>query len=402
MADTTVTVQETRRQPFVWRATDLFWVAGAILMLIGAWGMWQRLTGGLGPTALGSYVPWGLWVGFYDYLVWLEVGSLLVFTTLLYLVGARAMTPMKPLVLFTGFIVLVMALLVVFLDLGQAFRFWRVLVNPEFSSMIAVMVWLHLLYLLVLLAELALVMGVGSFGENTRERWLKILAFVSLPMGLALILVSGSVFGVVAARPLWNTSALPVMFLVSAIAAGSALLLLLTVLFWPNKEEAAYQENVARLARLTGWLLLAGVFAAGIIGLTSLYQGGNPMRTEAIMLILTGPFWWSFWLVHVLLGVFVPVLLLFQRGEQPRWAGIAALLSVVTFVAVTLNVVIPTLATPELEGLAGAFVHDKLNFNYVPNLVEWLVILFVVGLGGMLYGLGLRFLPVLRSAKEEA
>lgn len=401
MAETTVTSQETRRQPFVWRITDLFWVAGAILMLIGAWGLWQRLTGGLGPTALGSYVPWGLWVGFYDYLVWLEVGSLLVFTTLLYLVRAKALAPMKPVVLFTGFVVLVMALLLVFLDLGQAFRFWHVLIYPVFTSMITLMVWLHLLYLLVLLAELGLVLGAGSLSETSRERWLKTLAVLSLPMGLALILVSGSVFGVVAARPLWSTSALPVMFLVSAIAAGSALLLLLTVLFWPNKEEPAYKENVARLARLTGWLLLAGIFAAGIIGLTSLYQGGNPMRTEAIMLILTGPYWWSFWLVHVLLGVFVPVLLLFQRGEQPRWAGIAALLSVVTFVVVTLNVVIPTLATPELEGLASAFVHGKLDFNYAPNLVEWLVILFVVGLGGVLYGLGLRFLPVLGSVKEE-
>ncbi len=400
MAETTVPSQETRRQPFVWRATDLFWVAGIVLMLAGAWGLWQRLADGLGPTALSSYVPWGLWVGFYDFLVWLEVGSLLVFTTLLYLGRVKALAPMKPVVLFTGFVVLVMALLVVFLDLGQAFRFWHVLIFPVFTSMITLMVWLHLLYLLVLLAELVLSLGVGSLSETSRERWLKILAVLSLPMGLALILVSGSVFGVVAARPLWSTSALPVMFLVSAIAAGSALLLLLTVLFWPNKDEPAYKANVARLARLTGWLLLAGIFAAGIIGLTSLYQGGNPMRTEAIMLILTGPFWWSFWLVHVLLGVFVPVLLLFQRGEQPKWAGIAALLSVVTFVAVTLNVVIPTLATPELEGLASAFVHGKLSFNYVPNLVEWLVILFVVGLGGALYGLGLRLLPVLGRTKE--
>jgi Ni/Fe-hydrogenase subunit HybB-like protein len=46
-------------------------------------------------------------------------------------------------------------------------------------------------------------------------------------------------------------------------------------------------------------------------------------------------------------------------------------------------------------------VHDKLAFSYVPNLVEWLVILFVIGLGGVLYGLGLRFLPVLGSVKEE-
>ncbi len=83
MAQTTVTTKTERRPRFVWRNTDIFWVLGVVLMIIGAFGMAQRLTQGLAPTSLGSYVPWGLWVGFYDYLVWLEVGSLLVFTTLL-------------------------------------------------------------------------------------------------------------------------------------------------------------------------------------------------------------------------------------------------------------------------------------------------------------------------------
>ena len=397
MAETTITTQETRRASFVWRPTDIFWVAGAVLIIIGAWGMWQRLTAGLAPTPLGSYVPWGLWVSFYDYLVWLEVGSLLLFTVLVYIVRIEALARLKPVVLFTGFVVLLMALLLVLLDLGQAGRFWHVLIYPVFTSMITMMVWLHSLYLLVLVAELALVLGVGSFSEDRRDGLLKILAYLTLPIGLALILVSGSIFGVVAARPLWNTSSLPLMFLVSAIAAGSGLLLLLTVLFWSDKSAAQYKVLVSRLARLTAWLLLAGIFAAGVIGLSSLYQGGHPMRTEAIMLILTGPFWWSFWIVHVLLGVFVPVLILFLRGDQPRWAGAAAVLSVVTFVAVTLNVVIPVLATPELEGLATAFVHAKLDFNYVPNVVEWLVIAFVIGFGAVVYGLGLRRLSVLEK-----
>ncbi|MFW6097449.1 MAG: NrfD/PsrC family molybdoenzyme membrane anchor subunit [Chloroflexota bacterium] len=397
MAETTITTQETRRASFAWRPTDIFWLAGAALMIIGAWGMWQRLTAGLAPTSLGSYVPWGLWVSFYDYLVWLEVGSLLLFTVLVYIVRVKALARMKPVVLFTGFVVLLMALLLVLLDLGQAGRFWHVLIYPVFTSMISMMVWLHSLYLLVLVAELALVLGVGSFSAEQRERWLKGLAYLTLPIGLALILVSGSIFGVVAARPLWNTSSLPLMFLVSAIAAGGGLLLLLTTLFWPDKSTAQYQQLVSRLSRLTAWLLLAGIFAAGVIGLTSLYQGGHPMRTEAIMLILTGPFWWSFWIVHVLLGVFVPMLILFSRGEQPRWAATAAVLSVATFVAVTLNIVIPVLATPELEGLATAFVHDKLSFNYVPNLVEWLVMAFVAGFGAVVYGLGLRWLPILEK-----
>lgn len=80
---------ESRAPKFTWRNTDFFVVLGIALLIFGATGMYQRIFYGLAPTALSSYVPWGLWVGFYDYLVWLEVGSLLVFTTLIYLVGFK-------------------------------------------------------------------------------------------------------------------------------------------------------------------------------------------------------------------------------------------------------------------------------------------------------------------------
>jgi len=396
MANTTIEARPKRRFQFTWRNTDIFWVIGAILLLVGAPGIFQRLTGGLAPTALGSYVPWGLWVGFYDYLVWLEVGSLLVFTTLVYLVSFKRLARLKPLALFTGFVVLMMALLVVFIDLGQAMRFWHVLIYPTFSSMITWMVWLHILYMVVLVVELALVLDLIKLQETRKNQLLRLLAYLSLPMGLGLIIVSGSVFGVVAAQPLWSTSSLPLMFLVSALAAGSGLVLLLAVLFWPDKKSTDYVEVVTRLSRITAWFLLAGIFAASVIGFTTLY-GGSPSRTAAMQLILTGPFWWSFWIIHVLLGVFIPILLLFIRGHQPRWAGVAAFLSVITFVAVTLNVVIPVLATPELQGLATAFVHPKLDFDYVPNLMEWQTILFIFGIGGVLYGLGLRWLPILEK-----
>lgn len=376
---------------FKLRWTDFFIVLGLALLIAGIFGMTQRLTQGLAPTNLTSYVPWGLWVGFYDYLVWLEVGGLLIFTTLFYLIGFKALKPIKPFVLFTGFTVVLMALLIVLLDLGHPERFWHVLVYPDFGSMITWMVWLHTIYLLVLTVELVLVLT-GSERADTVLKW---LAYLSLPMGLALIIVSGSIFGVIATRPLWNTASLPLMFLISSLAAGSGLLTLLVVLFWPNKKDGQYQQVIQRLARLTSTLLIGGVFAAGVIGFTMLYQGsGSPIRAEGLNLILSGPFAWSFWIVHILLGVLIPLVLMVLRPRSPLLVGIATLLSTVTFVAVTLNVVIPVLVTPELQGLSSAFVDPKLSLDYVPNLMEWLTLAFIFGLGSLIYGLGLRFLPL--------
>jgi molybdopterin-containing oxidoreductase family membrane subunit len=384
---------------FEWRWTDMFWILGIVLLIVGASGMWQRITEGLAPTNLTSYVPWGVWVGFYDYLVWMEVGSLILFTTLLYIIGDKRLVSMKPIVLFTGFTVVTMGLLIVLLDLGHPERFWHVIFYPDFGSMITWMVWLHSAYLLILTLELVLVL----WGGENWGRFLKPLAYLSLPVGLALIIVSGSIFGVVAARPLWNTASLPLMFLLSALAAGSGLLLFLVVVFWKDKTSGEYSALVTRLAVITRTLLLVGVFAAGVIAFTMLYKGGgNPTRAEAINLILTGPYWWSFWIVHILLGVLIPLALLFTAPGKTVMAGIAAFLSSITFVAVTLNIVIPTLVTEELQGLATAFVDPKLDLNYVPNLMEWMVLAFVFGIGSVIFGLGLRFLPLQSHHAEES
>lgn len=323
-----VSPTDDRRIPLRW--TDGFIILGVIMLMVGANGMIQRLTQGLAPTNLTSYVPWELWVGFYDYLVWLEVGSLLVFTTLYYLNGFKKLGPIKPYVLFTGFTVILMGLIIVMLDLGHPERFWHVLVYPDFGSMITWMVWLHSAYLLLLTAELGLVL----FLPDRSDTALKYLSYLGLPMGLTLIIVSGSIFGVIAARPLWNTSSLPLMFLISSLAAGSGLLTLLVVVFGPNKQDPDYRDIIQRLSRLTSILLASGVFAAGVIGFTMLYQGtGNPIRAEGINLILTGPYAWSFWIVHIPLGVLIPLALMVAMPRNPLSVGIAAFLSTITFVA---------------------------------------------------------------------
>jgi Ni/Fe-hydrogenase subunit HybB-like protein len=86
-----------QRKPFKPTITHALWAAGILGLLIGSIGLFQRFTEGLRPTALGSYVPWGLWVATYEYLVWLEVGSLLVFTLLVYVLQlAQGLERMAP------------------------------------------------------------------------------------------------------------------------------------------------------------------------------------------------------------------------------------------------------------------------------------------------------------------
>jgi molybdopterin-containing oxidoreductase family membrane subunit len=65
-------------------------------LVIGSYGMFDRLVNGLYPVAFGSYVPWGLWVAFYLFFLGLSAGAFLV-TILTYLLNIKAFKSIGPL-----------------------------------------------------------------------------------------------------------------------------------------------------------------------------------------------------------------------------------------------------------------------------------------------------------------
>jgi molybdopterin-containing oxidoreductase family membrane subunit len=69
---------------------------------------------------------------------------------------------------------------------------------------------------------------------------------------------------------------------------------------------------------------------------------------------------------------------------------------------VRLNIVIPGLLDPHLQGLQNAFTDHRLVFWYVPSFFEWQVTLFIVALGTGLFYLGYRFLPLSSNVNQSA
>jgi Ni/Fe-hydrogenase subunit HybB-like protein len=77
-----------------------------------------------------------------------------------------------------------------------------------------------------------------------------------------------------------------------------------------------------------------------------------------------------------------------------RLLALAAALLITTFVMVPLNVVIPGLAypTPDLRGIATAYQHPRLSYGYFPDLTEWLVVIFALGVALTVFAVGYRAL----------
>jgi len=220
-------------------------------------------------------------------------------------------------------------------------------------------------------------------------------------MGLALVVVAGSVFGVVIGRPAWQSSALPLYFLLSALVAGTGLLTFQFVLFWPGKRGEAYLRMARKLGQLLLALLIVGLISSALGGLVILYPG-VPAQATALQLTLFGPFWWVYWIIHLGFGVIVPIALLLTYSQSARRIGLAAGLLIVTFIAVPLNIVIPPQLVVEVveKGLVLAYQGPGLSTDYFPTLSEWLLTLFAMSFGLLVFLFGYHALRLRPSADE--
>lgn len=402
------------------KAFYYLWGVGFLLGLVG---VTQRLIYGHELAGYGSYVVWGLWVAAYIYFIGLSAGAFLL-SSLVYVFGVRQLEKVGKLALFTALITLFMALLSIWFDLGHMGRFWKVYTSFAWESMMAWMVWLYTAYFLLLLVETWFVTRPDlvrwsdrSGTEGTLARWLtfgrndlspavlerekkvvKILGTVGIPLAVAFHGGVGALFGVVGARPYWHSALYPILFLVGALASGGALLTAVVAFSWPERGKE-HEELVSFLGRITLGLLAFDLLLEWAEVSITLW-GSIPSHVAGFKLMLFGPYWWVFWIVHLFFGSLIPIILLTIRPRAVNLVGIAAGLIAVTFMSVRLNIVIPSLAVPELEGLVHAYTDSRLQFYYFPSLHEWLVMLFVVSLGVALFYVGYKSLPIVQMKEE--
>ena len=123
--------------------------------------------------------------------------------------------------------------------------------------------------------------------------------------------------------------------------------------------------------------------------------GNVPGHVEGLKMIFTGPYWWVFWVWQLVLGTAIPIAILATKlGRSARWVSVAGGMIALGFIGVRLNIVIPALATEEIQGLTDAVDSSRISTQYFPSLMEWSVTLGIVGLGLLLFGLGEYLLPI--------
>jgi protein NrfD len=353
------------------------WFLVIVAFLVGLVGLYQRFATGHRAADYGSYVPWGLWIAAYTMLIGASAGAFAL-TSIIFIFRWERYYPLARLAMLVALATFAAGMLNVALDLGHPFRSWKLFTQTGFSSVMGWMSWFYLIYGVLLLAGLWLTRG------NRLPRLMQRFAFLTFFFAVVFAGAEGALFGVVGARPAWESGLTPVLFLVEGALFGVALVVATSYLFNVLTPELARNLGYGLLALLGILLLLEWAeFSTGL-------YAAVPAKQAALQSVLSGPYWWVFWIFHLALGVVVPALLLLFASGRPLPAALAGALIGSMGLASKLNLVLPSLTHEELSGLSAAFTGPGLTFSYFPTTMEWLVWLWTLALAGLIVLVGYR------------
>lgn len=356
---------------------SIFWTA-IIALVIGAYGIIIKLISGNLDANIGSYIPWGLGVAGYAYLMGISAGSFLL-AAVAYVFEIKSLEKIRRFGLITALSTAIPGMILVFLDIGHPFRVFTSIINLNTGS---VMGWMFILYPLYLIILILMLWQTSNDSKDVKK-----LAVAGIIVAIAFEIGGGALYGVVGAKPYWNAGILPIMFLASALLSGIAFVTFSAFILHPEeikKNVSTLRNSILALIAIYGLLEFSDIL--------SIYYSKIPADIASVNLLLFGEFAWVFWGVFVLGTLLIPALLLIFRRKEIWSLALASGMIAISSISTKLNIVFPGLAVPELSGLESAFVHARLTFSYFPSTMEWLEFVFTLALAAILIIIGNRVL----------
>ena len=375
--------------------TIAYWAIAIVMLGIGVIGLYWRLVYGHLLANYGELIVWGLWVAMYIFFVGLSAGAFMV-SSLFYAFGLERFRPVARLGLLVSLIAMPLGLVSIWFDLGHMWRFFELYTRPSFTSLMSVEVWLYTAFLIILIWMIWL----EYRGKEKKSKTLKILSAIGLVLVILYEGAGGALYGVAAARPAWHGGLFPLMFILSAFTVGVAGVASVYVFFSGDRDEEAL-SGLGKLLLALVVIETLFLFAEYSVALYS----SVPSEIAPLIAILVGPYWYVFWIGQVGLGIVLPiVVVLWKRTRRnPVWIGIAGLGVVIATFAMRLNIVIPPLALPELNGLIEAVPgNPRMSMQYFPSAMEWFLAIGIIGFGMALFALGYALFPTTLPAEKEA
>jgi protein NrfD len=203
---------------------------------------------------------------------------------------------------------LIIGLFMLFLDLKHKLYFWQLYTTIRLESPMGWGAWV-----LMIMTPISIIWSASYVREvfpkwdwkfkflNTFEAWvIKNRWYIAWPMAIYAVILgiyTGILLSAFNARPLWNTTILGPLFLVSGMSTGAACIILMS----KNHEE---RKLIGRLD-----LLFIAVELFFIVHMIMGFLAGSEVQINAANLFLGGQFTVPFFVFVIALGLLLPALL---------------------------------------------------------------------------------------------
>ncbi|OGO47184.1 MAG: hypothetical protein A2W34_06045 [Chloroflexi bacterium RBG_16_64_32] len=343
-----------------------------------------RYVNGLGAiTNLNDNTAWGLWISF-DLLCGVALASgAFITASMVHLFGGERFRPLLRPAILTGFLGYLLVILALMVDLGRPDRIWHLIIFWNTDSVMFEVGWCVMLYTLVLALEFSPLVF-ERLGLVAPRRLIHALI---IPLAIAGATLStlhqsslGSLFVILPEElhKIWFTPLLPLMFWLTAVAVGPAMVILESTISSRVFQRGLHLDLLGDLAKVIPFVL-----AAYIAVKFGDLAGSGELDLLVDWDLESGLFW-----LEIIGFVALPMVLFSLRAvrESSGWLLFSALLVIGGVILSRFAVSLIALGRPEFAA------------SYVPHPLELAVTIGVVAAGVAAFALVARYLPLFVEA----
>ncbi|MDA8383890.1 MAG: polysulfide reductase NrfD [Betaproteobacteria bacterium] len=370
-----------------------------VMILAGLAAAYNMETRGHIITGMNQQIVWGLPHVFAVFMIVAASGALNV-ASIGSVFGKSMYKPLAPLSGLLAIALLVGGLTVLMLDLGRPDRIVTVaMTHFNFTSIFALNVFLYTGFMTIVAVYLWTMM------ERRMNTYTKAAGVAAFIWRLLLTTGTGSIFGFLVARQLYDSALLAPTFIVMSFAYGLAIfiLVLMAAYNWTGREVG--DVIMMRLKKLLAIFIAAMLYFVAVYHVTNIYYAER-RAVEAWLLLHGGIQTELFWLGQILAGSVLPLVILFH----PKWGKSRAMIAsacglvivgglIQMYVTIIGGQAYPLVLFPGMK--ESSTFYDGVVHPYYPSSYEVFLGLGGVAIALFIVAVGIKVLRFLPESLED-
>ncbi len=309
------------------------------IIIVGLVILYFRFVYGLGSvTNLNQEFPWGLWIGFDVVTGVAFAGGSYVVTFVVYVMRNDKYHSIVRVTVLNGLMAYVFYAGALVLDLGRPWHIVNPIIGNSFgyNSVLFLVSWHFLLYMIAMFVEFSPVIAEWAKLEKVRK-FLSALTLGAVIFGITLSILHQSGLGALflmakpKIHPLWYSEFIPILFFVSSIYAGLAM-----IIFEGTISHKVFKDLIGDGNHKRNEEIVLGLAKGAAITMFVYYFFQALLFVHEQRWNLIHDFWGFWYLVEIIGFVLIPCCL-FAYAVRNRKLGLIKVASVMALLGIILN-----------------------------------------------------------------